>query len=697
MISLEEFREDYINDINLSALENSEHPTDSFIDEMTNTLIDDFSLINGLDKCFYSFNKGTKAFKSMQIDAGYLDLSANVVDLLFADYNPDEINTITNDFINSKSQLMTNYMENILKQYFSNAEDSNPAVQLAYSILNNLSSINKIHLIIISTNKLSNRVKTIYRDDFIFNNYKFKVELDVIDIQMIYNSRLKDFKKEPVVINTREFGFNGIQCIKADIGASDYEAYLAIVPGKFLCDIYEKYGPRLLESNVRSFLNAKGAVNKGIRGTILNEKNKFFTYNNGISTIAKDIKTEMIPNQGLTITEFNDFQIINGGQTTASLASADIKDKAPLDNIYVQMKLTIVKEDDPEFVHNISKYANSQNKVTAADLNSNHQFYIKMEEFSRKTYAPPVNNQPYQTLWFFERARGQYDQPKMSMSKAEREKYARLNPKNQKFTKTDLAKYLNSAAMKPYAVSKGAQLNLVDFQTDLEAQWTKYKLSFNELFYKDLISKAILFKTIEKIISDQDWYIENKAYRAQLVTYSFSKLIYEVKKNGNMEIDYKSIWDKQSVPQYLINEIKKISKLCFDAFNDPNRTFNNIGEYAKRKDCWNSIREKNYSLLEETLDSLITKEEKKIEAISAKKDEKLNNSIMQEVEIFQLGTNYWNRVKQLGLEQGILNGKDVEFIDFAIKYCSGIVMGMSPTQTKAIFEIKDKLEQNGIK
>ena len=152
-----------------------------------------------------------------------------------------------------------------------------------------------------------------------------------------------------------------------------------------------------------------------------------------------------------------------------------------------------------------------------------------MEELSRKTYAPPVNNQPYQTLWFFERARGQYDQPKMSMSKAEREKYTKLNPKNQKFTKTDLAKYLNSAAMKPYAVSKGAQLNLVDFQTDLEAQWNKDKLMFNELFYKDLISKAILFKTIEKVISDQDWYIENKAYRAQLVTYSFSKLIYEVK------------------------------------------------------------------------------------------------------------------------------------------------------------------------
>ena len=61
---------------------------------------------------------------------------------------------------------------------------------------------------------------------------------------------------------------------------------------------------------------------------------------------------------GLLITGAKDFQIINGGQTTASLSHAKNKDRADLENIYVQMKLTIVKEDDPEFVHNISKYAN---------------------------------------------------------------------------------------------------------------------------------------------------------------------------------------------------------------------------------------------------------------------------------------------------------------------------------------------------
>lgn len=697
MITLEEFRENFINEINVDASDLNQYPIDSFIDTMTDILINDFALINDLEKCYFQFKEGTRAFKNMQLDGAYLDLTANVLNLLIADYNVKEIEDINNEFINNKTKLMINYFENVIKGYFDGAEESNPATQLAFSIKKNISSINKLHLFIISTNKISKRVKRLELDDYQYGNMKFKVELDVIDIQNIYNSKLPSFQKEPIVINTIDFDCDGIQCIKADIGVSNYEAYLAIVPGRFLCEIYKKYGPSLLESNVRSFLNVRGAVNKGIRGTIINERDKFFTYNNGISTIAKNIETKEIPGKGLCITNFTDFQIINGGQTTASLASADIKDKASLDNIYVQMKLTIVKEEDPTFIHNISKFANSQNKVTAADLNSNHPFYIEIENFSRKVYAPPVSGQTYQTLWFFERARGQYDQPKMSMTKAERSTYEKINPKAQKFTKTELAKYLNSSYMKPYEVSWGAEVNLTKFQTELEKAWTKDKSVFNELFYKDLISKAILFKTIEKTISIQNWYVENKAYRAQLVTYTFSKLVYEAQKNNMSELDYKSIWDKQSVPDFLVSEIEKISKLAYDVFYDPNKKYANIGEYCKRQDCWETLKNKQYSLSDETKESLVSKEDKKIEQISAKKEQKLNNSIMLEVQIFQLGSKYWIEMKNKGLEQKVINEKDADLLDFAIKYCNGLTMNISQAQSNYIWSVKEKLEENGIK
>ncbi len=697
MMTINEYREEFINDIEAEAIEKNDYPINVFIDKVSDLLINDYSLVNDMEKVYFSFDKGNRAFKNMHIDGAFLDLTSNTLNLLIADYNPSEMISINNEFIMQKSNLMINYFINTLNGYFKTAEESDIAAQLAFNIINNKDYINKIHLFIISTNTISKRVKSLQLDDIDFNGRKYKSELDVITFEMIYNTKLPSFRKDPVEIDVRDYGLDGIQCIKAEIGSDGYSAYLAIVPGQFLSEIYKKYGPALLESNVRSFLNVRGAVNKGIRGTILNERNNFFTYNNGISTIASEIETSQIPGKGLCITKFTDFQIINGGQTTASLASASIKDNAPLDKIFVQMKLTILSEENPEFVSNISRYANSQNKVTNADLNSNHPFYIRIEQFSNKVYAPPVNGQTYQTLWFFERARGQYDQNKMMMTKSERQNFERIHPKNQKFTKTDLAKYLNSSYMKPYNVAWGAEVNLTKFQLDLEKKWDSNNKIYNEVFYRNLIGKAILFKTIEKVISNQQWYIENKAYRAQLVPYTFAKLVFEAQKNGNSHLNYRMIWDKQCVPDFMIVDIEKISKLAFDVFYDKDRKYMNIGEYCKREDCWNMLKAKEYHLTEDTKESLITNEDKKVEEISAKKEQKLDNSLMDEIQIYNLGANYWEDLKNRGIEQNVINQKDVEFLDFAIKYCKGISFNLSPAQSKIIISIKEKLDENGIR
>ena len=214
--------------------------------------------------------------------------------------------------------------------------------------------------------------------------------------------------------------------------------------------LYKKYSSSLLESNVRSFLKFNGGVNKGIRGTILNQKSRFFTYNNGISTTASAIEVDRGKNGELIITAFTNLQIINGGQTTATLAATSIKNNADLSGIYVQMKLTVLKESDPDLIRCIATYANSQNKVKTADLNSSHPFYVRVEEYSRKVYAPAAEGQIVQTLWFFERTRGQYEQPLMQMTKAQREDYKLVRPKSKKYTLADLAKYMNAADILPH-------------------------------------------------------------------------------------------------------------------------------------------------------------------------------------------------------------------------------------------------------
>ena len=295
-MDLNEFRESYINeDIKAEAVNSVRYPVDVFIESAADILENDYSLLTEISPCFYEFTKGNRAYKNMRIDAAYLDLTTNTLNLMYADFNDKEIKNITNEFIASKSNLLVNFFENTLKGFFANGEPAEPTVQLATDIIRNVKNIYKLHLFIISTDKLSKAVKTLDLDDYVYLGQTFKINLDILDIEGIYRSKLAGFTKEDLVIKCQDFGIDGIPCIKADIQTEQYESYLAIVPGKFLSDIYKKHSSSLLEANVRSFLKFNGSVNKGIRATILNEKSRFFTYNNGISSTAKSVGTVTDP------------------------------------------------------------------------------------------------------------------------------------------------------------------------------------------------------------------------------------------------------------------------------------------------------------------------------------------------------------------------------------------------------------------
>ena len=695
MISVDEFRDSYINeDINAAAVNTSTYPIEVFIDSAVDILQNDYCLISGMEHCYYEFNKGTRAYKNMRIDAAYLDLPANTLNLLYADFNDGEAKLINNEFITAKSQLLINYFENTLKGFFANAEQADPAVQLARDVRANVGYIYKLHLFIVSTDKLSTYVKNLAIQDFSFGGQTFKIVLDVLDIEKIYRSKMAGFEKEDVIINCSDFGIDGIPCIKAEIETEQYDSYLAIVPGQFMCDIYKKYSSSLLESNVRSFLKFNGGVNKGIRGTILNEKSRFFTYNNGISTTAAEVTVESTPS-GTKITSFKNLQIINGGQTTATLAATNIKNNADLSGIYVQMKLTVLRDSDPDLIRYIATYANSQNKVKTADLNSSHPFYVRIEEYSRKVYAPISSGQIVQQLWFFERARGQYEQPLMQMTKKQRDDYKLVRPKNKKFTLTDLAKYANAADMLPYYVSWGGEVNAARFHTNMLKQWTKNDNVFNELYYKELIGKKILFEHIGNIISDQEWYQERRAYRPQLIAYTFSKLVSEVTAIKR-EINYKLIWDTQSVPECLDADIARIAKVIFDVIYDDNRPTANIETYCKREECWNAVQKKKYNLSDECREALVTHAEKEAETAVAKKEQKFVAGISNEIDIFNKGSAYWQDLITRGTVQEVLNPADVIVLKAAINFCNGVYQQLTKFQISEILKIQKKLKDNMI-
>ena len=695
-MTLDEFREELINDIRGQSIIDSEYPTEVFIEYCKDILINDFGVISDLNNTYIEYKTTNNQFRNMRVDASYIEISINTIHLLYADFNDGPIESINNETIQNKASLLTNFVINSLKGFFNNSADSDQTTQTARDLRKNIDLIRKIHLIIVSTNKKSERLKTTLSMKALeIGNKVFDVDLTLLDIEGIFETKSVNFKRDDIVIKTIDYGYpKGIPCIKANIMSPDYDSYLAVVPGKFLSDIYMKYSARLLESNVRSFLNTRGEINKGILNTILNNKTRFFAYNNGISTTAEDIILEQ-RDDGIYITEFKNLQIINGGQTTASLASAVIKYGSNLQDIFVQMKLTLIKnkEHAEELIRLISKYANKQNKVTNADLSSNHPFYTRIEEFSRRIKVPISPNTTIQSIWFFERARGQYDQSKMKLkTKKERDLFEMQNPKSQKFTKTDLAKYINASEMRPYDVSWGAEVNMTRFQLIMEKEREKSNLIFNEGYYKELIAKGIIYKEIERIISNEEWYQNNKGYRAQLVPYTFSKFVYEASKIKKL-INYKKIWEQQSCIEEYKYDLARIAKQVYDVFNDNNRQILNIGEYAKRAICWNKLNEKEFELSPITISQLVDKEEKEIESRCERSEQRMVNEVSNEVAIFNLGIPYREKAINVGTQLGVLNSYDVEMCKIAIKFINQTYRMLTKKQVKDIWSVKLKIDK----
>ncbi len=405
------------------------------------------------------------------------------------------------------------------------------------------------------------------------------VTFHVWDAARLYRLASSGRKYEPIEINfPEEFGQN-IPCLSLADPKSDYKGYLAVIPGEILAGIYEKYGPRLLERNVRSFLQARGNVNKGIRKTILEEPHRFFAYNNGVSATADDI--EFDEENGYSISKIRNLQIVNGGQTTASLYYTARKDKADLQGIFVQAKISVIPEEHLEhIVPLISRFANSQNKVNDADFYANDPFHVEIEGLSRTVWAPAVDGSSRQSKWFYERARGQYlDAKAREGTPARKRQFDAMFPTRQKFTKTDLAKYENTWMQLPHIVSLGAQKNFNDFAIRLKERG---RVDVDARYFEHLIAKAIMFSRADRIVRDQNF----GGYKANIVTYTIAW----ISNYTSQRIDLDSIWKNQEISVALRNTIRDVSTAVHRIIVSPPNG-KNVTEWCKRKECWEKIKD----------------------------------------------------------------------------------------------------------
>jgi AIPR protein len=400
------------------------------------------------------------------------------------------------------------------------------------------------------------------------------VSRELWDLGRLANWASSGNKAEPIVA---EFP-SGLPCLATDRTDEDYSVFLAIVPAQDLAQLYSEHGARLLELNVRSFLQIRSRVNRGILETLKSHPQRFLAYNNGISATASQV--EMEQRTGVqVITRIHSMQIVNGGQTTATIHHA-AKNKVDLGEALVQMKLTVVAPEQlSEIVPQISAYSNTQNKVTASDLRANSGFHVEVERVMRTLWAPAAEPGLPETHWFYERARGQYATALAKEGTRARQRAFRIsNPAAQRFSKSELAKYMNVWSMLPYEVVLGAEKNFTLFSERI----SKVEPLVDKDFCRHLVAKALLFRHADKIIAKQDF----GGYKANIVAYTVAKLVH-VTRSG---LDLDRIWRDQGLSPALRAEIEALSPVVREVLVTPPVEGANVNEWTKRPTCWEAVK-----------------------------------------------------------------------------------------------------------
>ena len=576
--------------------------------------------------------------------------------LVVADFEQsDRVARLTQTRMNLVFRRLDKFVRKALDGRWRNSiEETSPGFRLADLLVARWSRVQRIRMFLVSNRLLSDRV-----DGRPAGALRERpVTYSVWDIGRLHRLETARGGREELFIDfARDFG-GALPMLPAHLGDAEYESFLAVLPGPTLAAIYDRWGPRLLEQNVRVFLQARSKVNKGIKRTIEREPRMFFAYNNGLTATAEEARVEG-PAAARKLVGLRNFQIVNGGQTTASIHAA-YRRKEDLSRVFVQMKLSIVSsERAKEMVPRISEYANSQNRVNAADFFANHPFHIRIEEFSRRIYAPAPDGVFHQTKWFYERARGQYADAKAGLTRARRKRFLMEYPSSQKFQKTDLAKFLNVWRRMPHIVSLGAQKNFAKFAQYVGAKWDKAPNDFNERWYRQLIAKAIVFRRTERVVSAQRWY--QGGYRANIVAYAIARLAHEIEER-KQAVDFQAIWRKQNIGPGLERTLAAVGRVAHGVLTSPPDGIHNVTEWAKKPACWSLVKKRPIRWSPALEAELVPHEERLRRRRAGRRDQRELNGMEALIAVVNAGPVFWQKLCRWGSQRSLLTPKEASIL-----------------------------------
>jgi len=672
MISLEEFHQDFLQSILSDTESRGLMKPQAFFENVCEELVSSGDLTTNYAAAEY-LKKGVEVHGyDFDEDRRLLSLIAHQF------FQEDEIQTLTKVLIETKFTRLKGFFRMIAQNEYHDMEQTSDGYSMAYAVAQYLTGkqVERVRLIVITDGRMTKNLKELPPESIAGMPLEFRV----IDIDYIYRIYLSEFTDQNFEIEVN------LPALKVPTDNDQYQSYLSVIPATVLASIFEKYGQKLFEQNVRTFLGARGKTNIGLRNTIEGKPEMFFAYNNGITATASDLVFE-----AGQIKKILNFQIVNGGQTTSSIYAAS--KKSDLSKVAVQMKLSVVKDKDQEhsFVSDVSRCANTQNKVNDSDFFSNSPFHKDMKEYSRKVWASPASGSQRRTHWFYERARGEYLTEQRYLTDREKKAFLLENPKSQYIDKTFLAKSEVSWKQKPNIVAKGAQESFKYFAENITKQIEEDNLSINELYFKEAVARVILFREVEKLVSKADWY--DGGFRAQTVTYSVAYLSYVIKEVKKF-LNFSLIWDLQELPKELVKVLEKITERVYEDITDPPEGVANISQWCKREACWESVKEMHLNVsIPESL--LVSREDKKYEVKTEKAEKALESGIHMQQFAIDTPRSTWRQLHDYFL-RNTASGVSMTQMDILKKMSNGTLSLPSEKQSKILHDLAKKAENEGL-
>ena len=550
--------ENYLSDVNseVQTLMNEEKllPVPAFTQYVTDGIAEK----TGVDEHYAIHCLVTdKANRVLGEIHGY-GISANkeVLTLYYSVYEPtlkEPIPITANDFDRGINRMQGFYDLCIRGTHIGMNEDL-PEYDVLKFVYDNLSSIVTVRLCLLS--------------NYLINKYKIKriridgknVMADVWDINKIcanLNSESDHVSIDIDFVNVDRYRMYQLPYIEMNSERYGYKCISTMFPAKLLYKLYEDHNTGLLMNNVRFFLGfkrAKNDTNSGMRKTLREQNQMFLAYNNGITAIARGIdvtsdkgETKLENEEGAFANDFistgiikkiYDFQIVNGGQTTATIFNTKKTEpkEVSLLGVYVMVKLIVIDEGSRDKITDISRYSNTQNKVKFADYSSNSSFNTELERLSRRTLIPNSDNEPI--FWFYERVRGQYKIELNNRSlKSNKDAFKRMFDQHRKFDKELLAKVWLSWNGTPYTAVKGATECYEAFLATIDDG----KYAPDENYFKQSVALLIMYKHLIGHAKAAEY----GSAKAPVVAYTMAYLNFITLG----DIDLLKIWELQIIPE----------------------------------------------------------------------------------------------------------------------------------------------------